>query len=160
MRWHPALNGKSVTMETYNLIVPVIVAILGWYIAHRLSAHRDRLKKRQDERIRYLIEAFRLLSMAVNHPRLCEVNQPLREALSIVQLLGTKKQNSLVAEFIAAIGGDGDANIDELLQDLRNDLRSELDLTPIEDSFSWVWVRPSAEEDDDAKSIGLKDSLG
>ncbi len=132
-------------MDLTKLIVTVIVAVVGWFICHRLSAWRDRVSKQRDQKIEYLIEAFRLLSEVTNHPRLHEVNLQLRAAFAIIQLFGTEDQNTLIATFVDEMRKHSKSNIDRLLQNLRNALRQELDLVEIKDDIRWLWVEPSSD---------------
>ena len=50
----------------WSLMIPLLVAVLGWFIAHRLAAARDRANKRREVQVSYLIEAFRRLGKIVN----------------------------------------------------------------------------------------------
>lgn len=60
-----------------KLLVPLLitagVTILGWFAIHQLTAWRDQANKRREQRIAFLIEAFRRFAKAVHHPRLHEV---------------------------------------------------------------------------------------
>ncbi|MGH9799389.1 MAG: hypothetical protein ACRD82_03415 [Blastocatellia bacterium] len=57
---------------TLPILVTAGVTILGWLVAHQFNAWRDRENKRRDQRIQYLVEAFRRLGIANHHPRLIE----------------------------------------------------------------------------------------
>ena len=48
------------------LLITTFVAILGWYVAHRQSAARDRANKKRDVRVQYLIDAYRRLESAAS----------------------------------------------------------------------------------------------
>lgn len=113
-----------------NLLIPTIVVILGWFVAHQFNTNRDQTNKRRDLRVQYLLDAYRRLESAANRPEAGKENQDSFEsALADIQLLGTKLQIEELMKFFAGwnlSGGRG--NINPLLELLRTHLRKELDL--------------------------------
>ncbi len=130
-------------MEFWELLVTVVVAVGGWYVAHYLSVSRDRANKRLDQRIDYLIESFRTLARIANHPRLYEVNAELRLALANIQLFGNEQQISMVARFVNEMRTKNKADLDVLLAELRTELRKELGLQDVTEPIRWLWVSPA-----------------
>ncbi|MDH2916216.1 MAG: hypothetical protein PXX77_04985 [Gallionella sp.] len=117
--------------ETLKLLVPAIVAVLGWFAAHQFNAHRDRANKQRDLRIQFLLEAYRRLEAAANRPEAGKEEQDKFEsALADIQLLGTKSQIEELMDFIEAwqSSKSGGASISPLLELLRSHLRNELKL--------------------------------
>jgi hypothetical protein len=117
--------------EALKLLVPALVAVLGWFVAHQFNAYRDRANKQRDLRIQFLLEAYRRLESAANRPEAGKVEQDQFEsALADIQLLGTKSQIDELMCFIAEwqASKTGGASINPLLELLRNHLRSELKL--------------------------------
>ena len=55
-----------------------------------------------------------------------------------LQLFGTKKQIQLTRQLTDDITKGGVFNVDNLLNDLRNQLRRDLDLDFIEDNVRWL----------------------
>jgi hypothetical protein len=121
------------------LLVTSAVTIIGWFTAHELAAWRDRINKRRQHRIEYLVEAFRHLAKAMHHPRLYEVAEEVRSAVTDIQLFGNNDQISRVQRFVKEMSAKQEASLDELLDELRNDLRKELKL-PRVDGLIW-WLR-------------------
>ena len=44
------------------------MAVIGWFAAHQFNSYRDRVTKRRELRIQYLLEAYRRLEAAANRP--------------------------------------------------------------------------------------------
>jgi hypothetical protein len=132
--------------EALKYLVPALVAVVGWLVAHRFSAYRDRQNKRRDLRVEFLIEAYRRLESVTNRPKKTEEQAlAFESAIADIQLLGTPDQvNALlkyIQEFTAGSGGGGD--ITEVLKLLRADLRNELSLRgAVQDALVFRFIRP------------------
>jgi hypothetical protein len=112
------------------LLVTTAVAVCSWFIVHLLATRRERNSKRREQRVGYLIEAYRRLESCAHRGDQLEIPK-LESAVADIQLFGTPRQVELVQAFTAQIAATGSAQMDDLLQDLRQDLRSELRLEPI-----------------------------
>lgn len=112
------------------LLISTSVAVLGWFVGHLLSARRDVVSKRREQRIGYLIEAYRRLESCAHRGDALDV--PMFESsVADIQLFGSRRQVELVQEVLTEYAKGGDASIESLLQDLRADLRQELKLEPV-----------------------------
>jgi len=81
----------------------------------------------------YLLEAYRRLEMAANRDDYTvELKIAFESALADIQLLGSNIEISKAIEFMKAHASKKGATIDQLLCQLRNDLREELELPPID----------------------------
>lgn len=131
----------------WKTILPILitagVTILGWLVAHQFNAWRDRENKRRDQRIQYLVEAFRRLGRANHHPRLYEIADELQSAITDIQLFGTEAQIRNVIAVAKALAENGSASMDDLLFSLREDLRKELRLPPITERIWCLRVEPA-----------------
>lgn len=107
---------------------------IGAYSARDLSKHQ------REQRVTYLIAAFRSLAKANNHPLLDEVANEVEQAISDIQLLGTPKQIAL-AKKVATDFGTTQQELDQLLVSLRDSLRRELKEIPIEHKIVWLRIR-------------------
>jgi hypothetical protein len=121
-------------------LVTTLVAIIGWYAAHRLSATRDRANKRRELRVQYLIEAYRRLENASNRPSLKGVVSEFEKAIADIQLFGTPRQVALAQEFALGFALAGTHSLDPLMNDLRNSLRAELDLEPVTEGIKYLRI--------------------
>jgi len=126
------------------LSVTTVVAILSWYVAHQFSAARDRENKRREQRVQYLIEAYRKLEAASNREQpIYLYPQPLESALADIQLFGSLSQITLVRKFAQDFAATGEGSTDELLLDLRRDLRRELRLDPVPERLLHLRILPT-----------------
>jgi hypothetical protein len=81
--------------------------------------HRKRVNRRREQRVGYLVSAFRGLSKANNYPRLWEVADDLEQAISDIQLSRTPEQARLAQRFGEDLGTNQAAELDSLLTELR-----------------------------------------
>ena len=116
-------------------LVAALIAVAGWFVAHRLNVARDADGKRRELRIQYLLEAYRRLESNANRPPKSTdadregANREFESAIADIQLLGTPDQIEALQGFIDDMQKpDGARNINYLLSILRADLRQELDL--------------------------------
>ena len=113
-------------------LTAAIVAVLGWYVAHRSNAARDRINKRRDLITTYLLEAYRRLETAANRaPRTDEQAIAFESAVADIQLLGSLDQIAALIEYLELYTANGEGDLHPVLSLLRNDLRKELALAPV-----------------------------
>jgi hypothetical protein len=122
------------------LLVTSVVTIVGWLAAHQLAAWRDRASKRREQRIEYLVEAFRRLAKAVHHTRLYEVAEEVQSAVADIYLFRSREQIVRVESFVKDLSANREAPLDELLDALRNDLRAELRLPRVGGPIWWLRI--------------------
>ena len=122
----------------WNLLLPLLVTtavvIVGWIVAHRLTAARDQRNKRRDIRLSFLLEAYRRLEASSSRGPIHDSKYAdgFESAIADIQLLGTMEQNEMAKDLASAIAsGSSDATANALLLSLRDDLRRELDLEPL-----------------------------
>lgn len=115
-------------MPLLQVFVSAAVALLVVGLGHAFALDRDRKNRRQEQRIDYLISVYRAFSKANHHPRLYEVAEELEQAIADVQLFGTKRQVELVRRFSIDLAKAQTAEMDDLLMELRDSLRSELNV--------------------------------
>ncbi len=114
-------------------LIAAFIAVLGWYMAHRFNTARDRIIKRHDMITQYLLEAYRRLEMAANREDKSEDQAiAFESAIADIQLLGSPAQISTTVRYLEAHVSNDGSTIDEVLCLLRDDLRRELGLTPVE----------------------------
>jgi hypothetical protein len=131
---------------TTQVVIPALVALAVVGLTHLFTSHRDQRNRRQEQRINYLVNVFRAFAKANHHPRLYEVGRELEQAVADVQLFGTPEQVRLVQSFATELGTTQTAEMDDLLKELRNNLRSELGAKSI--SGRYVWLRVGDKKDD------------
>jgi hypothetical protein len=94
---------------------------------------RERIAKRRDLRVQFLIDVYRRLESVSNRPFSKETVGALESAIADIQLFGSPQQVRLAQEFAAGYARDRTHPIQPMLTDLRDDLRRELQLeaTPL-----------------------------
>ena len=107
-------------------VVAVIAALGAVALTHHFASVRDRKNKQREQRIAYLVGAYRALCKADNHPRLHEVADDVEQAVADIQLLGTPEQIRLVQAFATDLGRTQNAELNALSNSLRDSLRDEL----------------------------------
>jgi hypothetical protein len=120
------------------LLITTLVAISGWYVAHRLSIKRDQENKRRELRVQYLIEAYRRLEYASNRPLSEQVAPDFEKAVADIQLFGTPRQVELAQAFAHGFAEAGTYTLDPLMNELRNDLRKELKLESVKSDITYL----------------------
>ena len=121
-----------------QLLVTVLVAIAGGWLGHRLAARRDLLNERRKMRVAYLLEAYRKLEGA-GHRGDPETVWPLLEsAIADIQLLGSPQQADLARQFAIDMAQNHTAPLDPLVNDLRDSLREELELSAVRENVTYL----------------------
>lgn len=122
-------------MEYYwSLIISLIALVFSFFnlfIVHSLNKKRDLINKKKEMRIKYLITAWQLLESASNRQDASLINN-LEKAIADIQLFGSLEQIRLSMEFVSYFKTNRTADTSKLLNELRNDLRKELDLDAVQ----------------------------
>jgi hypothetical protein len=121
-------------------VVTTVVIIVGWYVVHYLTGKRDQANKRRELRVQYLIEAYRRLEFAGNRPLTKEVAPEFEKAIADIQLFGTPKQVELAQAFALGFAKNGMHSLDPLLNELRQELRRELNLESVQPSIKYLRI--------------------
>ncbi|PRB06130.1 hypothetical protein CQ046_02875 [Chryseobacterium sp. MYb7] len=111
------------------LLITSLTTIIGWFMLHRFTQRRDLENKKKDLRINYLIEAWKKLEYASNR----NINEEefiefMEKPIALIQLFGTNTQIKYAEQIANAIKVEGNANLNKILEDLRSDLRNELNI--------------------------------
>lgn len=113
-----------------SVLTPLLSALGAGLLVHRLTRRRDRESARRQQRIGYLLAAYRKLEAAA-HRDLTDGGHRLEEAYSEILLFGNTTQIELAQRFAREFTANGSARLDELLLALRRDLRLELGLDDV-----------------------------
>ncbi|MCG2791995.1 MAG: hypothetical protein L6262_00415, partial [Weeksellaceae bacterium] len=119
-----------------------IFAIVGWIIAHRFTAERDRKNKKREITLQHLISSYQILTHEISHrPTSKERNDKFEKAITDIQLFGTPYQVELVIKLSIDVPAGNAWELDSLINDLRSDLRKELDLKQVNGNVNWLRFR-------------------
>lgn len=121
-----------------QLCVTVVVAISGGWLGHHLAARRDLLNERRKLRVAYLLEAYRKLESAGNRGDPESAWPLLESAIADIQLLGSRQQVELARQFALDMAQLHTAQLDPLVNDLRDSLRSELQLQDVRETVTYL----------------------
>jgi len=103
-----------------------------WFLSARHLRKRDHDSKKREIRVQYLIEAYRGIEQISNRD-FSPSHQYARDfeaAIGDIQLFGNIRQIELAQEVAKDFAVQGSASSEDLLDELRKDLRRELDLEP------------------------------
>ena len=129
------------TKEQYlTLGIPAAIALIICVGSHQFAAWRDRENKRREQRVAYLIGAFRALASASHHPRIHEIAKEVEQAIADIQFFGTKAQIELARIFVHALVTKQNADLDPLLSSLRDELRKEIGREAYEGDIVWIKI--------------------
>ncbi|ARN57416.1 hypothetical protein [Sedimentisphaera salicampi] len=125
-------------MEVLKLVIPVVIAVLGWILGHLLSSIRERENKKREIRLEKLMEAYDWFGRAMIEGQNEEINVQLSMAIHNSQCYGTCREQKMAIEYCQAIKEKKSADALELIKSIRNVIREELGLSPFEEPVSWV----------------------
>jgi hypothetical protein len=126
-------------LEIWKIIVTAVIAVLSWIIAHRFNTIRDRDLKRRELITTHLINAYRILANDITRREASvERDIKLETVISELQLFGSEKQINLTKKLADDVTKGGDFYVDDLLNELRDDLRKELNLSQVEGNVKWL----------------------
>jgi hypothetical protein len=121
-----------------QLTATFFVAAAGWWVGHYFSSRRDLINERRKLRIEYLLEAYRKLERASNRNDIKQYWSDFESAIADIQLLGSPHQVSLARQFSISMAKNNTAPLDDLIFDLRQSLRSELQLEPVSERVVYL----------------------
>lgn len=123
----------------FPLLITSIITMFGWFILHKLGQKRDLENKRKDLRISYLIEAWKKLEYASNR-ELSETQfiEHIENPIALIQLFGTHDQIIFAKRIADDMKKHGTTSLDGILEELRDDLRNELNLEIIKGKMVFV----------------------
>ena len=73
-------------------LIGALVVAVGWWVAHQSELNRDRIAKRRDLRVKYLIDAYRSLESSSNRRPSLPAASEIESAIADIQLFGTPGQ--------------------------------------------------------------------
>lgn len=126
-------------IEYWKIVVTVATAVVGWVVGHYFNSLRDRQLKRREIITDHLINAYRILANEVTlREASIERDKQLETLIAELQLFGTLKQIKLAKQLADDIVNKETFYIDDLLVDLRDDLRNQLSLEKVEGRVKWL----------------------
>jgi hypothetical protein len=129
-----AENGSSLDWKLIlSILIPGIIVIVGWFIAHWLTSKRDFRARRREARVQGLEAAYIRVASYANRDLTEEVMEKLETFVSEIQLYGTPRQVQLTRRLVVDYVAKKPAiSFDAILEDLRDALRKELQLERVD----------------------------
>lgn len=137
--------------EYLKILITVLTAGIGWLVVHYFNTKRDRHLKRKEITTAHLINAYRVLTHDITRRNLTfERKQKLESVISDIQLFGSPHQVELMKKLTDDMIANDEFLMDDLINNLRDDLRTQLGLTQINGNVKWFRF------DDDYKQINAE----
>ena len=132
-------------METFKLItilITVILAAIGWIIAHYFTSKRDLENKKREIRINLSIEVFKAISLWMTEPKAGDSLKGLANALILVQFFGNESQINIAKDALKSMEKPNTVeNLGDLISSLRDDFRKVIGLNEIDGNVNIVTKR-------------------
>jgi hypothetical protein len=128
-------------------LIAVLVAVISWFAGNWLNERRDRANKQREIRLQYQIETSRRLALAVQRrpePG-SKYFRDMEAAVADIQLFGTESQIARTSALLQQWKRTNKGSFNDLLKDLRDDLRKELNLPPVSGDVQWFRPEGGAE---------------
>ena len=132
--------------EIIALSVTILLAVAGWMVSHGLSVKREIEQKKREIRVQHLREAYLKLANVADTGDLETNILDIQRAFNDIQLFGELSQIDLIERIIRQVTEEGSAKIDDLLKELRNEIREHIGLKRIDEYRLYIRVegRPGA----------------
>lgn len=122
-----------------KIIVTIGLGVMGWLTAHYFTSKRDKTNKRREISIDHLVSAYRTLTNEVSHRKPNpDRRQALENILSDIQLFGSSEQVELARKLADEVAAGASFELDPLINSLRDELRNQLELKPINGNVKWL----------------------
>ena len=126
-------------LEYIQIVVTIILAIIGWIIAHYFTSLREIEQKRRELTTKILIDSFYVLADEIAQRELTEERKSKLEfTITQIQLFGTEEQVKLIWKLVFELRNGNSFDLDPLINSLRNSLREDLKLSKLESNVSWL----------------------
>lgn len=121
------------------LLITSLITIFGWYVLHKLTKKREQENKKKNLRVDYLIDAWSKLEYGSNRDiDEKEFVEYFEKPIAMIQLFGTLNQIDLAQKVAEEIKNNRQVSLDAILEELRNDLRSELNLERAKSKMKYI----------------------
>lgn len=136
--------------------IPATIVVAGWFFVHWLNAKRDLASRKREARLKALEAAYMRVATSSNRPLTEKLIDDLETFVSELQLYGTPRQIHLMTEIVEGFKKPNNTiSYDAILADLRDTVRKELNLEPVQGPVWWLrlnrelpeWANPPLNTD-------------
>jgi hypothetical protein len=132
----------------FTIGVPATLVVIGWFFAHWLTARRELASRKREARLKALEAAYMRIATSSNRELTSDLIEKIETFVSEIQLYGTPNQVQLMNEVVNSFVRGQVVHYDELLADLRDTIRTQLELEPIDGPVWWLRLpKPLAESE-------------
>jgi len=126
-------------MDYLKILITVVIAVLGWILAHYFTSRRDIANKRRELRTKYLMNAYEVFASEIsNRPPSEDRARLIENTVAKVQLVGIEHHIQLVKKLCEDICNNNEFKLDPIINALRKDLRQNLGLPDIKENVKWI----------------------
>ncbi len=137
-------------LKTILQIAAVVLVFVGWIVGHQQASKRDVRQKRREIRVRHLREAYLKLAKACDSKDGAAKHiVDIQAAFNDIQLFGDPKHIDSLKKFISEVNAGENASLNDLLAELRDEIRVHLKLSKIRGTRLFVRARSPEEIPDD-----------
>jgi hypothetical protein len=137
----------SFWLDILKIAIGVVLAVVGWIVGYRLASRNTREQKRRDLTTEHLISAYRILTNEISHRKETpERSLKMENILSDIQLFGSPFQVEMAKRLADEVANGGEFQLDPLINSLRDDLRNELKLSPVNGNVKWLRLNHEAKD--------------
>lgn len=130
-------------IEYLKITITIILAVLGWVIGNYFTSKRTIAIQRREIVAEHLINSYRILTNEIAHrEQTPESIKKLEDLLSDIQLFGSLEQVSLARELADEVATNKQFKLDPLINNLRDNLRNELNLKNVNGNVQWLRFTP------------------
>ena len=121
-----------------------IILIVGWFVGNYFTAKNAVINKRRDLSTKFLIDAYRTLTIKLsNRKSSTYFNIELESLIADIQLFGSVEQVKLAKKLANTVATGSDAELNPLINSLRKSLRKELSLEPVAGNVQSLRIKKS-----------------
>lgn len=121
-----------------KIFTSIILAVFGWILGHYFNTKRDKSLKKRELSTSYLISAYRVLANDISTRKsTTESNKKFEDLLSDIQLFGSLEQINMAKALAKDLANSGSYELDPLINNLRDELRKELELKAVKGNLQW-----------------------
>jgi hypothetical protein len=117
-----------------------IIGVIGWFVTNWLKNKSDLQAKKREIRLKALETAYMRLATTCNRPQDIKIAEEIETFVSEIQLYGTPYQITLMQDIVEKFKSGSEVSYDAMLMDLRDTIRRELALEPMDGELIW-WLR-------------------
>ncbi len=126
-------------LEYLKILITIVLALIGYIATHYFNSRRDIELKQREIITGHLINAYRILTTEITRRELTmERNLKLENIISELQLFGSEREVELTKKLAEDIKKGGDFYMDDLINELRDNLRKELNLQSAYGNVVWL----------------------